>query len=111
MANAGILGSCITAAANTWQTVYTVPSTGVKFTHGTIHAYNPNTAAVTFGLAGTFGATPSTFLEGMSAVPVNGGVYTRSCLTFSPNEKIMVRSSQAGVHFEFRGIEQESAAA
>lgn len=109
MAKAGLLGSVVIETANAWTQIYMVPATGVDFTHGTIHIHNPNATTAMIGLGGTYGSSPSTKLEGSTGIPGNGGIYFRDCLTFGPNEKVMVRSSVVGVEFEFRGLEQAPA--
>lgn len=106
MAN-GNLGKLVTTGGS-YQTLMTVPLSGVQFTTCFIYALNPTGGVASIKIAITNNTTPAQHdhVQGELPLEAGGGSYELPAMICHPGEKIMVYSDVPGVTFSVRGIEQ-----
>lgn len=107
----GTLGKAVTAAGAP-VTPYAAPA-GILFATASIFLCNTNAPGSTdavVNIAITSDASPSTqdYIEYGAVIPA-GGILERTCMPMSPNDKVVVISTEAGIAVRVAGLEQESA--
>jgi hypothetical protein len=105
MAN-GLLGNGLTVK-NSFINPYNVPA-DIIFATATISLVNTGTTLAKVRVAICMGNVPtrSEYIEYDCELAASGGVLERTCITFSPNEKVMIYSDSDDVAVRVFGLEQ-----
>jgi hypothetical protein len=103
----GNLGKLV-SAGGVYEKVYEVPAAGVQFTTCFIYAVNRTAGEVTIRAAISTMNDPAIYdhIQGDLVLEAGGGTYEYPAMICQPGEKIVVYTSDPGVVFNVRGIEQ-----
>ena len=102
----GVLGKAMSVAGQN-TSVYTVPG-DARFATASVCLVNLDSVEATVRLSIGTAATPgdADFIEYDAKIPPNGGVLERSCIVCSPNEQVIVKSTNSRVACRVYGLEQ-----
>lgn len=103
----GKLGGVLTEAA-TNHVVYEGAVTGLQFASAFILAVNTNSSPAEIDVSVGTSTTPGSidFINKTVKLDANGGTYEYPCAIVHPGERVIVRSSTAGVAVRVHGLEE-----